>query len=381
MQAYRSSWLNEELDIFRDAVRKFIQTEFVPNHESWNKQQMVDREAWNKAGEMGMLLCDIPESYGGAGGTFAHEAVVYEELAYADNTSLGVVVQSITANYISSQGTEEQKQRWLPGMASGELVGAIAMSEPGTGSDLQNVKTRAIADGDHYVLNGSKIFITNGFHANLICVVAKTDPTERAKGISLVMIETDGLEGFRRGRLLQKIGQKGQDTAELFFDDVRVPKENVLGGAQGQGFYQLMNELPRERLTIAVTAIASMERAIEVTRDYVNERKAFGKAIAEFQNTRFKLAECKTEATIGRVFVDHCIERFMAGDLDTVTASMAKYWTSEKQFKIANECLQLHGGYGYMLEYPIANIFADSRVQMIYGGTNEIMKELISRSL
>ncbi len=381
MQAYRSSWMTEELDIFRDAVRKFIRSEFVPHQERWNREQMVDRDAWTKTGDMGMLLCDIPEQYGGAGGSFAHEAVVYEELAYADNTSFGTIVHSIVANYINSQGTEEQKQRWLPEMASGKLIGAIAMSEPGTGSDLQNVKTRAMAEGEQYVINGSKIFISNGYHANLICVVAKTQPSEQAKGVSLVMVETDGLAGFRRGRLLRKIGQRGQDTAELFFDDVRVPMENVLGAAEGQGFYQLMNELPRERLMISVSAIAAIERAIEVTREYVRARKVFGQAVAEFQNTRFKLAECKTEATIGRVFVDHCIERLMAGDLDTVTASMAKYWTTDKQFAIASECLQLHGGYGYMLEYPIANIFADARVQMIYGGTNEIMKELISRSL
>ena len=381
MQAYRSSWMTEELDIFRDAVRKFIRSEFVPHQERWNREQMVDRDAWTKTGDMGMLLCDIPEQYGGAGGSFAHEAVVYEELAYADNTSFGTIVHSIVANYINSQGTEEQKQRWLPEMASGKLIGAIAMSEPGTGSDLQNVKTRAMAEGDQYVINGSKIFISNGYHANLICVVAKTEPSEQAKGVSLVMVETDGLAGFRRGRLLRKIGQRGQDTAELFFDDVRVPMENVLGATEGQGFYQLMNELPRERLMISVSAIAAIERAIEVTREYVRARKVFGQAVAEFQNTRFKLAECKTEATIGRVFVDHCIERLIAGDLDTVTASMAKYWTTDKQFAIASECLQLHGGYGYMLEYPIANIFADARVQMIYGGTNEIMKELISRSL
>ena len=293
----------------------------------------------------------------------------------------GKAVHSIAAHYINVFGTQEQKQRWLPKMVAGELVGAIAMSEPGTGSDLQSVKTRAIRDGDEYIVNGSKTFITNGGHADFICVVAKTNPQERATGVSLIMIETDGLHGFKRGRILDKIGLKGQDTAELFFDDMRVPADNVLGGVEGQGFFQLMQELPRERLMIAVSAVAAIERAFEVTNAYTKERKAFGKAIAEFQNTRFKLVEAKTEATIARVFIDYCIQQFVAGNLDTVTASMAKWWTTEKQFEIAHECLQLHGGYGYMLEYPIAQMFADSRVQMIYGGTNEIMKELIGRSL
>ena len=266
-------------------------------------------------------------------------------------------------------------------MASGEIITSIAMTEPGTGSDLQSIKTRAVKDGDDYILNGSKTFITNGYNANLVCVVCKTDAEARAKGISLLMVEVDGLAGFRRNKPLKKIGMKGQDTCELFFDDVRVPRANILGGVEGQGFYQLMAQLPRERLIIAISAVAAMESALAHTVDYTKQRKAFGQSLIEFQNTKFKLAEWKTETTIARVFLDHCIQQLNAGELDNVTASMAKWWCSEKQFMLAHECLQLHGGYGYMLEYPIANYFADSRVQMIYGGSNEIMKELIGRSL
>ncbi len=378
---YRSCWMTGELDMFRATVRRFVETELAPRDEHWRKQGHIDRDAWLKAGEIGMLLPDVPEAYGGAGGTFAYDAVTYEELARAGVCSFGNAVHSITAHYILGYGTEAQKLRWLPPMARGEAIAAIAMSEPVAGSDLQGIRTRAERRGDRYVLNGSKTFITNGWMADLVCVVVKTDPAQGARGTSLILVETKDLPGYRRGRILEKIGQKGQDTAELFFDDVEVPAGNLLGGADGQGFYQLMNQLPRERLMLAVSAVAAMERAVALTTDYTRERKAFGKAVLEFQNTRFKLAEAKTEAFIARVFVDWCIERLIAGDLDTVTASMAKWWTTERQCAIVDECLQLHGGYGYMLEYPIARLFADSRVQKIYGGTNEIMKELIARSL
>jgi acyl-CoA dehydrogenase len=381
MHAYRSPWMTDELEIFRDSVRRFIEQEFVPKQERWNRQQRVDRDAWDKAGAMGMLCPDIPEQYGGAGSSFAADAIVLEELIRAGNTSFGSMVHSITAHYILGYGTEAQKRRWLPRMATGELIAAIAMSEPAAGSDLQGIKTRALREGDHYRIHGSKTFISNGQVANLICVVVKTDPKEGARGTSLIVIETEGLEGFRRGRTLEKIGQKGQDTAELFFDDCRVPAEWLLGGTEAQGFYQLMNQLPRERLMIAVVAVAAMERAVALTASYTKERRAFGQPIAEFQNTRFTLAECKTEAVIGRVFVDWCIKRLIAGELDAVTASMAKWWTTQKQCDVIDACLQLHGGYGYMLEFPIAQMFADARVQKIYGGSNEIMKELIARSI
>jgi len=374
--------MNEELQMFRDAVRKFFHNEFVPHEERWAKEQKMDREAWLKAGTMGILCASIPEEYGGGGGSFAHEAVIFEEQSYALNSSFGNGVHSgITAHYILKYGNEEQKKRWLPKMASGEMIAAIAMTEPGTGSDLQGVKTSARLAGDEYIVNGSKTFISNGFLCDLICLVVKTDPGQGAKGISLLMVETKDLAGFRRGRILDKLGQKGQDTSELFFDDVRVPAANLLGPAPGNGFVQLMQELPQERLIIGISAVASIERAIELTTQYVRERKAFGKSIIEFQNTKFKLAECKTEATVARVFIDHCIQLHIEGKLDTPTASMVKWWTTQKQCDIIDECLQLHGGYGYMTEYPIARMYADARVQKIYGGTNEIMKELISRTL
>ena len=378
---YQSPWENEDHQIFRDGARKFIEAEFVPHRERWIEQGHPEPEVWAKAGEMGLLCPDVPAEYGGGDGDFGFDVIVYEELVKACISSFGNGIQSIVAHYLMRYGTEEQKQRWLPGMASGEIITSIAMTEPGTGSDLQAVKTKAIQDGDEYVLNGSKTFITNGYNANLICVVCKTDPNERAKGISLLMVETDDLEGFRRNKPLKKIGMKGQDTSELFFDDCRVPVENILGGEEGQGFYQLMGQLPRERLIIAVSAVAMMEAAVDMTCDYTRERQAFGKTLMDFQNTKFKLAELKTQAKIARVFLDHCIEQLNAGTLDTETASMAKYWCTEKQFETVNECLQLHGGYGYMMEYPIAHFFTDSRVQMIYGGSNEIMKELIARSL
>lgn len=377
-----SPWMNDELTALGDATRKFFAKEFAPNEDRWWKQGHIDRDAWYKAGEMGLLCASIPTEYGGGGGTFAHEAVITFEMVRQLISSFGNNVHSgIMAHYILAYGTEEQRQRWLPKMATGEIVGAIAMTEPGAGSDLQGIKTTAIRKGDEYVINGSKTFITNGYLADLICLVCKTDPTQRGKGISLIMVETKDLAGFKRGRILDKIGQKGQDTAELFFDDVRVPVENLLGGAEGRGFAHLMQQLPQERLLIAIGAVASMERAVEETVAYTKQRKAFGQSLYEMQNTRFKLAECATNAQIGRVFLDDCIVKALAHELDLPTAAMAKWWTTDAANKVIDECVQLHGGYGYMMEYPIARMYANARVNRIYGGSNEIMKELIARSL
>jgi acyl-CoA dehydrogenase len=378
----RSSWLDPDLDSFRELAHTFCQKEIVPNHERWSAAKQVDRELWRKAGDVGLLCLSIPEEHGGGGGTFAHEAILLEEQAKAGDDAWGNSVHSgIVAHYVNSCGTEDQKRRWLPRLASGELVGAIAMTEPGTGSDLQNVKARAIRDGDHYVLNGAKTFITNGAQAELIIVVAKTDPGEAAKGVSLVVVETEGAEGFRRGRVLDKIGMHGQDTSELFFDDVRVPAENLLGGVEGQGFVQLMQQLPQERLIIAVGAVAAMESAVEQTIRYTKDRTAFGREIFNFQNTRFKLAEAATEVAVAKAFLDQCIERHLKGELDVTGAAMVKLWTTDRLSRVADECLQLFGGYGYMNEYPIARAWTAARVQRIFGGTNEIMKEIISRTL
>jgi acyl-CoA dehydrogenase len=379
---YRSSWMTEELDTFRDQFRKFLAKDLAPHAEKWRDQKMVDRSAWRGLGEMGALLPSVPEAYGGLGTTFAYDAAVLEDIeSVVPEVTTGVSVHSaIVAHYILNYGSEEQKKRWLPKMASGEMVGAIAMTEPGTGSDLQAVKTTAKKQGNSYVINGQKTFITNGQAADLVVVVARTGEAG-AKGLSLIVVETEGAEGYRRGRNLDKIGLHASDTSELFFDNVTVPPENLLGNEEGNGFVQLMQQLPQERLSLAIGAVASMERAVKVTADYTRERTAFGKPLIEFQNTAFKLAERKTEAMIARVFVDWCVERLVAGDLDTVTASMAKWWCSQKQVETADECLQLHGGYGYMQEYPISRMFIDARIQKIYGGTNEIMKLLISRSL
>jgi acyl-CoA dehydrogenase len=379
---YRSSWMTEELDVFRSQFRKYLAKDLAPHAEKWRQQKMVDRSAWRGLGEMGALLTSVPEAYGGLGATFAYDAAVFEDLeAEVPEVLSGVSVSSgIVAHYILNYGSEDQKRRWLPGMARGELIGAIAMTEPGTGSDLQSVRTTARRQGNNYLINGQKTFITNGQTADLIIVVARTGGPG-AKGLSLIVVETAGNEGFRRGRNLDKIGLHASDTSELFFEDVVAPTENLIGGEEGQGFVQLMQQLPQERLIIAVGAVASMERAVKLTVDYTKERKAFGQPIIEFQNTAFKLAERKTEAMIARVFVDWCIERLIAGDLDAVTASMAKWWCAQKQVETADECLQLHGGYGYMQEYPISRMFVDARIQKIYGGTNEVMKLLIARSL
>ena len=381
MPNYESPWMNEELRMYRKALREFIQEEFVPKQSKWREQHRPDLDAWKQAGATGMLLADIPEEYGGAGGTFAHNAVVTEELAQA-GVNFGCGVQSIVSHYILHYGNEEQKKKWLPAMAQGELIGAIAMTEPSAGSDLQAIKTTARREGDEYVISGSKTFITNGGLANLICIAAKTNPKVAGfRGISMIMAETKNLAGYRVGKSLEKIGMHEIDTCELFFDDARVPAANLLGKSEGAGFAQMMDQLRYERLMISVGAIASIERALDLTIQYAKERKAFGQTLIEFQNARFKLAKCKTEAQIGRVFVDNCILQFLAGKMDPVTAAMAKYWTTECQSRIVDECVQLFGGYGYMSEYPIARMWMDGRVQRIYAGSNEILVELIGSSL
>ncbi len=382
LQVETPSWMTEDLQIFSDSVGKFFEKELAPHVEKWEKQEIVDRDAWTKTGEAGILCASMPEEYGGGGGTFAHEAIIIDQMGKKGIAGFGASLHNaIIAPYINEYGSEEQKQKWLPKMATGELVGAIAMTEPGTGSDLQSIKTTAKMDGNEYVINGSKTFITNGQTANLIIVVAKTDPNAGAKGTSLVIVETDEVEGFKRGRNLDKIGQKSQDTSELFFDNVRVPTSNILGPEEGQGFIQLMQQLPSERLQIGLQGVAAMDAALEETITYVKERKAFGKAVMDFQNTQFKLAECKTKATVAKVFCDYCTGLLLEGKLDAATASMAKYWVSDMQCEVIDECLQLFGGYGYMNEYPIARMYRDARVQKIYGGTNEVQKILISRTL
>lgn len=382
MEPPRAAWMDADLALFQDATRRIFEKEFAPDEERWRKQQHADRDIWTRAGRLGLLCVSMPEAYGGGAGSFAHEAIVAAEQARAMVHGFSNNVHSaILAHYILNYGTEAQRQRWLPGMATGERVGAIAMSEPGAGSDLKSVRTTARRDGDTYVLNGSKTFITNGLHADLICVVAKTDPHAGSRGVSLIMVQTDDLPGFRRGRLLEKLGQKSGDTAELFFDDVRVPAANLLGEAEGQGFTQLMQQLPRERLLIAVGAVATMRRAIDDTVAYTKTRQVFGQALIDMQNTRFKLAECETVATIAARFVDDCIARQLQGTLDLPTAAMAKWWTTQMNCQVIDECLQLHGGYGYMLETPIARMYADARVGTIYGGSNEIMKEIIARGM
>ena len=377
---YQSAWSNAEARMFRNTARLFVQKEFVPQHARWCAQHFPDAEAWTKAGAIDLLLPDVPQEYGGGGGTFAHEAVVLEELAQA-GVNFGAGIQSIVAHYILAYGSEGNKRHWLPRMARGELVGAIAMSEPAAGSDLQGIKTNARRDGEHYVINGSKTFVTNGWHAGLVCLALKTDPRATGwKGISLVVVETKDLPGYRVGRPLEKVGMHAQDTCELFFDDVRVPASSLLGPAEGKGFSQMMEQLPYERLTVGVSAVATTERAVALTSRYVKDRTAFGKPLIDFQNTRFQLAQCMTEAQVGRVFLDHCIERFIAGELDDATAAMAKYWLTDSECRVVDACVQMHGGYGYMMEYPIARMWADSRAQRIYAGSNEIMKELIAWS-
>jgi len=381
MIAYKSPWMNDELEIFRQSVSRFVEAEMVAQDVQWRAQHGVGREVWRKAGAQGLLCMDIPAEYGGGGADFRYESVFYEEQGRRGLSGFGQGVHSICAHYVLNHGTEDQKRRWLPRLASGELIGAIAMTEPGAGSDLQSIRTRAERSGGAYTVNGSKIFITNGGSAGLLLLVVRTDMAQRAKGISLLMVETADLPGYRVGRVLDKMGLHAQDTAELFFDDVRVPEDCLLGGVEGQGFYQMMSDLPYERTIIAVGAVAAMEGAIAETLRYVKERAAFGRTVFDFQNTQFKLAEVATLTRVARVFVDRCIQQVVEGTLDNQTAAMAKWWVTDMQQKVIDECVQLHGGYGYMNEYLVCRMFADARVQRIYGGTNEIMKQVIARSL
>ena len=371
---------NDEMILFRDMARRAFQTEITPYFEQWESEKEMPRTIWNTMGSAGLLCPDVAEEYGGSGTDFRYNVIIVEEFMKVGATGPGISVHSdIVTPYLLNYGTESQKSSWLPGMCEGRLVGAIAMTEPGTGSDLQSVKTNAKITDNEIILNGQKTFITNGQNADLIIVVAKTDPSSGAKGTSLIMCEGDR-DGFKRGRNLDKVGLKAQDTSELFFDNVKLPISNLLG-SKGKGFYNLMEQLPQERLAIAVSAVAAAEAALDWTIEYVNERNAFGKKIAEFQNTKFKLAELKTELTVAQIYIDECIEKHLNNDFDAVEGAMAKLWTTELQCKLVDECVQLHGGYGYMREYPIARSWEDARVQRIYGGTNEIMKEIIGRTL
>ncbi len=375
--------LTEEHTLFRDAFRHFVEKEVVPYNDQWEKEGIVARELWLKAGRQGFLGLSLPEAYGGADvNDYTYSSIMMEEFSRVGALSVGAGIglhNDIVLPYILAYGNEEQKQRWLPAMCAGELITAIAMTEPDTGSDLGAVRTSAIRQGDVYLLNGQKTFITNGILSDVVIVVAKTSPEQRHKGISLLVVER-GMQGFSRGRKLEKMGFKAQDTAELSFEDVAVPVANLLG-EEGRGFSYLMRQLAGERLQVGIQAVAACETAFEITLEYCKERTAFGQPIGSFQNSRFKLAEMKTEIEIARVFVDRCIEEFNASTLTAETAAMAKWWTSDVQKRVLDQCVQLHGGYGYMLEYPIARAYLDARVQSIYAGTNEIMKEIIGRSL
>lgn len=382
MSTHRSTWMDKDLDQVAELARNFFTKVCAPNETRWGKQQHVDREVWNKAGELGLLCASIPEEYGGGGGNFAHEAVLAIEQVRALAPSFGGGLHSgIVAHYINSYGTEDQKQNWLPKMATGEMVAAVAMTEPGTGSDLQSITTRAGKDGDDYLINGAKTFISNGLLCDLVLVVAKTANDGGIGDVSLIGVETRDLPGFSRGRNLEKVGQHGQDTVELNFSDVRVPRSNVLGGTEGQGFIQLMQQLPQERLLLAIAAAVTVEKAVELSVAYAKERTAFGKPLFSYQNTKFVLAECDTLATVCWTYLDDCIEKHLADEFDITAAAKAKWWLTEQQCVVVDRCVQIFGGYGYMVEYPIARMYADSRIQKVYGGANEIMKELIARSL
>jgi acyl-CoA dehydrogenase len=373
-----------ELDLFRSSVRRFLAEQVAPNAAAWRTCGYIDRDLWRKAGALGLLCASTPEKYGGGGGNFWHETVIIEELANIGFPDFSIPLQNvILAPYYVQYATEEQKRRWLPRLASGDLVAALAMSEPGAGSDVRAIKTHAHREGDYYIVNGQKTFITHGHTADLICLAVKTDTTEAngVRGFSLLIVETENTMGFSRGRRLDKVGLKAQDTAELFFEDARVPVANLLGGVEGRGFYQLMEQLAKERINIAMQALALTEAALRETVAYVKERKVFGKKLIEFQNTRMVLAEAKTATAVTRTFVESCIEKLIAGTLDSETAAMAKWWATDKQCEIIDNCVQLHGGYGYMLDYPVARMWTDGRIQKIWGGSNEVMKDLIARAL
>jgi alkylation response protein AidB-like acyl-CoA dehydrogenase len=371
---------SSEHDMFRDTVRRFGQSNVLPHLQDWDEAEDMGTGIWRECGAMGLLCPTLSEAYGGAGADRLYSMIVLEELGPLAGLGLSMAMHSdIVARYLERHGSDVVKERYLPGMADGSRIGALAMSEPGAGSDLKAIKTRAVRDGDDYVLSGSKIFITNGYHSGIVVVVAQTDPSLGAKGISMFAVDP-AWEGFRKGRKLKKIGLRAQDTAELFFEDVRVPADHLIG-TENRGFIYCMEELPWERLQIAILAIAWAQRMLDQTVAYVSEREVFGRKVSDFQNTRFKLADIATEIAVGRAFVDQCMDREMRGELDTVSASMAKTWCSDLQSKVADECLQLHGGYGYMREYEISRAWTDARAQRIYGGTNEIMRDIIARSM
>ena len=376
-----SSWVSDEHHLFGESVQKFYEQEMTPHVDKWNDNGIVDRNFWIKAGDAGIMGGSVNEEYGGSGGDIGFDSIALYEQARTGDASWGYGIQSIVIHYVTSYGSHEQKTEWLPKLISGEKIGALAMTEPGAGSDVQSIRTSAQKNGNQYVINGSKIFITNGQSADLIIVTSKTNKNEGAKGVSLIMVDSAEADGLRRGKNLNKLGLKGNDTSELFFENLKVPLTNLIGDEEGQGFYQLMKQLPWERLLIGITALGAIDCALDYTVKYVQQRNAFNKRIMDFQNTRFKLAEVKTKAEVLRAFINDCIGRLRENNLDAATASMAKWWGSQIQNEVMDECLQLHGGYGFMMEYPIAKMYADARVQSIYGGTNEIMKELIARSI
>ena len=382
MKKYVPTWRDNEVRALSDLAGGFFAREIVAQNEKWDAQHHIDRNAWLEAGKLGLLCCSIPEEYGGGGGTFAHDLAVFDAQGYAGDLAFGISVHSgIVAHYIHEYGTEEQKKTWLPGMAIGEILGAIGMTEPGAGSDLKAIKTIAIRDGDDYIINGSKTFITNGASADVIVMAVKTDPKAGAKGVSMLIVDLRDQPGFVVGRVLDKVGQHGADTSELSFTDVRVPMSNLLGDLEGQGFGQLMAQLVQERLIIGAQASGAMRRAVDETVSYTKNREAFGHSLFEFQNTAFELAECQTIARTCEVFLDHCIQAHLRGELDAAEAAMVKYWLTDKQCEVIDRCVQLHGGYGYMREYLIARMYEDARVQRIYAGANEVMKSIIAKSL